>query len=40
MMDESGKSDSPVVPAKPPNNARTTGRGGGGGKGADQGELA
>ena len=35
-MNERGKSDSPVVPAKPPN--KTVGRGGGGGKGAGQGE--
>ena len=37
-MDERGKSDRPVVPAKPPNKRRASGRGGGGGKGTGQGE--
>ena len=40
MMNGRGKSDRPVVPAKPPNKAGATGGGGGGGKGAGQGEPA
>ena len=37
-MHERGKSDGPVVPAKPPNKAVRRGGGGGGGKGTGRGE--